>query len=120
MLGLAGWWIVGRGLAPLGRIASAVKERSPTALTPVPNDGLPQEIRPLADSLNDLLARLDQSFSLQRRFAADAAHELRTPLTALTLQVQLAERAQGPRSARAPSSACVRASAGRHAWCSNF
>jgi two-component system, OmpR family, sensor kinase len=96
LLGLAGWWIVGRGLAPLGRIASAVKERSPTALTPVPNDGLPQEIRPLADSLNDLLARLDQSFSLQRRFAADAAHELRTPLTALTLQVQLAERAQGP------------------------
>ena len=95
-LGLAGWWIVGRGLAPLGRIASAVKERSPTALTPVPNDGLPQEIRPLADSLNDLLARLDQSFSLQRRFAADAAHELRTPLTALNLQVQLAERAQGP------------------------
>jgi two-component system OmpR family sensor kinase len=94
-LGLAGWWIVGRGLAPLGRIASAVKERSPTALTPVPSDGLPQEIRPLADSLNDLLARLDQSFALQRRFAADAAHELRTPLTALNLQVQLAERAQG-------------------------
>jgi two-component system OmpR family sensor kinase len=94
-LGLAGWWIVGRGLAPLGRITSAVKERSPTALTPVPSDGLPQEIRPLADSLNDLLARLDQSFSLQRRFAADAAHELRTPLTALNLQVQLAERAQG-------------------------
>ncbi len=57
---------------------------------------MPQEIRPLADSLNDLLARLDQSFSLQRRFAADAAHELRTPLTALNLQVQLAERAQGP------------------------
>jgi signal transduction histidine kinase len=94
-LGLVGWWIVGRGLAPLGRITSAVKERSPTALTPVPSDGLPQEIRPLADSLNDLLARLDQSFALQRRFAADAAHELRTPLTALNLQVQLAERAQG-------------------------
>jgi two-component system OmpR family sensor kinase len=95
-LGLVGWWIVGRGLAPLGRIANAVKERSPTALTPLPHEGLPQEIRPLADSLNDLLARLDQSFSLQRRFAADAAHELRTPLTALNLQVQLAERAQGP------------------------
>ncbi len=94
-LGLVGWWIVGRGLAPLGRIASAVKERSPTALTPVPSHDLPQEIRPLADSLNDLLQRLDQSFTLQRRFAADAAHELRTPLTALNLQVQLAERAQG-------------------------
>lgn len=92
-LGLAGWWIVGRGLAPLGRIASAVKERSPTALTPVPTTALPVEIRPLAEALNDLLARLDHSFALQRRFAADAAHELRTPLTALNLQVQLAERA---------------------------
>ncbi len=93
-LGLAGWWIVGRGLAPLGRIAGAVKERSPTALTPVSTSGMPGEIRPLADALNDLLGRLDHSFSLQRRFAADAAHELRTPLTALSLQVQLAERAQ--------------------------
>lgn len=94
LLGVAGWWIVGRGLAPLGRIAQAVKQRSPAALTPVPTAGLPSEIRPLAESLNDLLNRLDQSFTLQRRFAADAAHELRTPLTALTLQVQLAERAQ--------------------------
>lgn len=93
-LGVAGWWIVGRGLAPLGRIAGAVKERSPTALTAVPTAGLPIEIRPLADALNDLLGRLDQSFALQSRFAADAAHELRTPLTALNLQVQLAERAQ--------------------------
>jgi two-component system OmpR family sensor kinase len=93
-LGIAGWWIVGRGLAPLGRIAGAVKERSPTALTPVPTAGLPSEIQPLGTALNDLLARLDQSFTLQRRFAADAAHELRTPLTALNLQVQLAERAQ--------------------------
>ena len=92
-LGMAGWWIVGRGLAPLGRIAGAVKERSPTALTPVSTAALPIEVRPLADALNDLLARLDQSFSTQRRFAADAAHELRTPLTALGLQLQLAERA---------------------------
>ena len=92
-LGLAGWWIVGRGLAPLGRIAGDVKQRSPAALTSLDTVGMPSEIRPLADALNDLLARLDQSFTQQRRFAADAAHELRTPLTALNLQVQLAERA---------------------------
>ena len=77
-LGLAGWWIVGRGLAPLGRIAGAVKERSPTALTPVSTSGMPGEIRPLADALNDLLGRLDHSFStaaaLRRRRCARAAH----------------------------------------------
>ena len=92
-LGMAAWWIVGRGLAPLGRIAGAMKERSPTALTPVSTAALPIEIQPLAEALNDLLARLDHSFAAQRRFAADAAHELRTPLTALGLQLQLAERA---------------------------
>jgi two-component system OmpR family sensor kinase len=92
-LGIAVWWIVGRGLAPLGRIAGAVKERSPTTLTAVSTTALPDEIRPLAEALNDLLSRLDHSFSAQRRFAADAAHELRTPLTALNLQLQLAERA---------------------------
>ena len=77
-LGLAGWWIVGRGLAPLGRIAGDVKQRSPTALTPLETAGMPSEIRPLADALNDLLARLDQSFTqqtpLRRRCRARAAH----------------------------------------------
>ena len=51
-------------------------------------------MRPLVESLNALLQRLEGSFDTQRRFAVDAAHELRTPLTALTLQIQLAARAQ--------------------------
>jgi two-component system OmpR family sensor kinase len=50
-------------------------------------------VRPLATSLNDLLARLQAAFATQRDFVADAAHELRTPLTALQLQAQLLERA---------------------------
>jgi two-component system OmpR family sensor kinase len=54
----------------------------------------PVEVRPLVRSLNSLLARLADAFDTQRRFAADAAHELRTPLTALTLQIQLARRAE--------------------------
>jgi signal transduction histidine kinase len=88
------WLILDRGLAPLARVARAVGARSPTSLDPLPAEGLPDETRPLVDSLNGLLARLGDAFALQRRFAADAAHELRTPLTALTLQIQLAERAQ--------------------------
>jgi two-component system OmpR family sensor kinase len=53
-------------------------------------------VQPLVRSLNHLLARLADAFDTQRRFAADAAHELRTPLTALTLQIQLARRAESP------------------------
>ena len=93
-LALLGWWIVGRGLAPLAQIAKTLTQRDPTSLQPFMVEQLPTEARPLVESLNALLQRLDTSFDMQRRFAADAAHELRTPLTALTLQVQLAARAQ--------------------------
>ena len=93
-LGLLTWWIVGRGLAPLSDIARILSQRDPTSLRPVHVQSLPIEVRPLVESLNALLQRLDTAFDTQRRFAADAAHELRTPLTALTLQIQLAERAQ--------------------------
>ncbi len=95
-LALLGWWLVGRGLAPLTAIAQTLARRDPTSLQPVTVESLPIEVRPLMDSLNSLLGRLDASFDTQRRFAADAAHELRTPLTALNLQIQLAARAQSP------------------------
>jgi two-component system OmpR family sensor kinase len=93
LLALLVWLILDRGLAPLARVARAVGARSPTSLDPLPADRLPSEVRPLVDALNGLLGRLGEAFTLQRRFAADAAHELRTPLTALALQIQLAERA---------------------------
>jgi two-component system OmpR family sensor kinase len=96
LLGILGWWIVGRGLAPLATLADSLARRSPTSLDPVPVLESPDEVQPLVRSLNDLLARLRDAFDTQRRFAADAAHELRTPLTALTLQIQVARRAESP------------------------
>ncbi len=95
VLGLAIWWIVGRALGPLETVARSLRERSPNSLAPLPAQHLPVEVAPLVRELNGLLQRLDVAFQQQRRFAADAAHELRTPLTALTLQVQLAQRADG-------------------------
>ena len=92
-LGLLIWFTVGRGLSPLVSVAAAVQSRTPAALTPLADRDLPQEVRPLVDALNDLLRRLATALEAQRRFVADAAHELRTPLTALSLQLQLAERA---------------------------
>ncbi len=88
------WFGIARGLRPLERVATAVGERSPRALEPLPEAGLPSEVRPLVHALNGLLGRLDRALGSQRAFIADAAHELRTPLTAVHLQVQLAERAQ--------------------------
>jgi len=87
------WVTVGRGLRPLDEVAFAVGKRSADALEPLPESSLPQEVQPLIAALNDLLARLGRSLGLQRSFIADAAHELRTPLTAVSLQLQVAERA---------------------------
>lgn len=87
------WLVVGRGLAPLNRIAGSVRRRTPSSLEPLRPAGVPAEVLPLVESLNDLLDRLNKALAAQRAFVADAAHELRTPLTALQLQVQLAERA---------------------------
>ena len=93
LLGLLIWFTVGKGLSPLERLARDVGRRSPDALDPLPQRGLPEEVQPLVKSLNDLLQRLERALQTQRAFVADAAHELRTPLTALRLQAQVAERA---------------------------
>jgi two-component system OmpR family sensor kinase len=94
VLGALIWIIVGWGLRPLRRVAADVATRSADALTPLPEAGLPLEVRPLVKSLNELLSRLERSLVAQRAFVADAAHQLRTPLTALRLQAQIAERAR--------------------------
>ena len=94
VLGVAILWIVGRGLKPLRRLAAEVDARSASALGPVNETPVPQEVQPLVEALNSLLARLDRALAAQRAFLADAAHELRTPLTAIQLQTQLLARAK--------------------------
>ena len=91
-LGLLIGWLVGRGLRPLGKLAESVQTRTPDSLNPLSAVDVPQEVRPLVESLNNLLARLKAALDAQRAFVADAAHELRTPLTVLQLQTQLVER----------------------------
>lgn len=79
---------LGYGLRPLEALRNQLSRRGATELSPVPMDGLPDELRPIADTVNDLLARLDMAFSAERSFAANAAHELRTPLAGALAQVQ--------------------------------
>lgn len=88
---VGGLLIIGlrKGLRPLKSAAQDVTQRSAHSLDPISLQGVPNEIRPLVVSINDLMGRLGEAFSTQRRFLADAAHELRTPITALRLQLQL-------------------------------
>ena len=80
--------IVGRAVRPVREFAGTLRGRRPDDFQPVAIGGLPDEVRPVAEALNELLARLRAALDRERGFLADAAHELRTPLTALDLQVQ--------------------------------
>ena len=114
LFGVLAWVGVGRGLAPLKTMSEAVAKRRPDAMAPLAERNLPEELKPLAHSLNELLARLDGALGAQRRFTADAAHELRTPLAALKLQLDMARRAvdaAGRESAYADLDAGVRRAA---------
>ena len=87
------WVSIERGLKPVNWISDEVRLRAVENLNPIVITDVPDEIRPLIDSINTLLSRLDYSFENERRFTADAAHELRTPLAALKTQAQVALRA---------------------------
>jgi two-component system OmpR family sensor kinase/two-component system sensor histidine kinase QseC len=93
LLGGATFWVVHGSLLPLRRMAAEVQLRDVHMLTPVDADAVPEEVAPLIEALNRLLARLQAAFAVQRAFVADAAHELRSPLTALRIQLQLLDRA---------------------------
>lgn len=93
LLGALVWLTVYRGLRPLTSVTRAVRARTPAALEPLPESGLPEEVQPLVHALNDLLGRLGRAMAAQKGFIADAAHELRTPLTAVQLQLEEARLA---------------------------
>jgi signal transduction histidine kinase len=77
-----GWFLAGRVLRPLSTITAAARRISATSLHErLALHGPDDELKELADTLDNLFARLEASFDAQRRFAANASHELRTPLT---------------------------------------
>jgi signal transduction histidine kinase len=91
-----GWFIAARVLRPLSTITAAARRISASSLHErLALTGPDDELKELADTLDGLFARLEDSFEAQRRFAANASHELRTPLTRerTLIQVTLADPA---------------------------
>ncbi len=96
ILMLVVWWVVSGSLEPVARVRKQVASRQADDLSPVSDNGLPDEVRPLVQELNLLFGRVQTAFDAQQNFVADAAHELRTPLAALRLQAQSLDRAESP------------------------
>jgi heavy metal sensor kinase len=90
---LGGWFLAGRALAPVDRIVAAARRIGAEDLSlRLEGQDRDDELGRLAAVLNDMLARLERSFSAARHFSADAAHELRTPLTILKGEIEVALR----------------------------
>jgi signal transduction histidine kinase len=90
---VAGYGAVSVSLRPVERMrrrAEAISAEKQGQRLPVPP--AQDEIGRLGDTLNDMLARLEEAFKRERAFVSDASHELRTPLTVLKGEIELALR----------------------------
>ena len=84
------WFVARRGLAPLAQVAARAGEVTARRLgNRLDLKDAPREVHGLADSINRMLERLEESFRALEQFSADIAHELRTPLNNLLLQTQV-------------------------------
>ncbi len=106
-----GWVVAGRVLAPIGRITEVARDIQATDLSRrIDLRGPADELRRLADTFDDMLARLDEAFEGQRRFIQEASHELRNPLAVIrtNLDVSLADPDASAEDLRHTESSCNR------------
>jgi two-component system heavy metal sensor histidine kinase CusS len=91
LTGLLGWVVARRGLAPLRAMREQTQVVTAQQLSHrLPLTSVPLELAELAQSLNDMLARLEEAFVRLSDFSSDIAHELRTPVSNLMTQTQVA------------------------------
>jgi len=87
---LLSWVLIGRTLRPLATLTRATRALSESSLDQrIHLAGPRDEVAELADTFDDMLARLQAAFDAERRFVANASHELRTPLAVIRTEVDV-------------------------------
>ena len=91
LTGVLGWAAARRGLAPLRAMREQAQVVTAQQLSHrLPVESAPVELAELSQSLNDMLARLEEAFHRLSDFSSDIAHELRTPVSNLMTETQVA------------------------------
>ena len=87
---VAAWFGVHQGHAPLRSLSDKMAHIQADQLhIRLDRATVPAELQVLVDSFNNMIGRLEDSFTRLSNFSADIAHELRTPLTSLITQTQV-------------------------------
>ena len=88
--GVLAYFVSGRALKPLRAFAAQVERVQPDNLNEIRlSKDVPTELQRCSASFNDMIVRLDEGFSAQRKFTGNAAHELCTPLALMQAQIEL-------------------------------
>jgi len=87
---VAGWFIAGRVLRPVGEIAGVARDIEATDLSRrIQLEGPDDELKNLADTFDAMLDRIERGVEDQRRFIQDISHELRNPLATMAMNLDL-------------------------------
>lgn len=84
-------FIVRKGLKPLRELQKEIRLRSEFNLEPI-DTRVPPEVEALVQSLNSLMAKLEQSIEISHNFNSDLSHQLRTPLAEMKMQLDMYRR----------------------------
>lgn len=85
LIGLLVFFAIKRSLKPLTLLSNQLKKKNASDLTPITVNENTEELKPIEQTLNNLLERLNDAFEREKRLSGDAAHELRTPISVLKI-----------------------------------